>query len=127
MPERPSHPTESAEQQRAERIALLNDQLRTTGSGGRIMATQGVMAQGDAFFRDAFQMLRAFDTFTEDNDPYGEHDFGSFNLAGHKLFWKIDYYARAEDGRPDYHCGSEDPSDPIQTERVLTLMLAEEY
>ena len=57
----------------------------------------------------------------EDNDPHGEHDFGSFELCGRKLFWKIEYYD------PDLQHGSEDPADPAKTMRVLTVMLAEEY
>ncbi|WP_257187520.1 MULTISPECIES: DUF3768 domain-containing protein [Bradyrhizobium] len=28
---------------------------------------------------------------TEENDPHGEHGFGSFDLVGQKVFWKIDY------------------------------------
>jgi Protein of unknown function (DUF3768) len=59
--------------------------------------------------------------FIEDNDPHGEHDFGSFEIEGRKLFFKIDYYDK------DMRFGSEDPSDPSKTARVLTLMLAEEY
>jgi hypothetical protein len=53
--------------------------------------------------------------------PYAEHDFGSFELADYKFFWKIDYY--------DLRCesGSVDPSDPKRTTRVLTVMLASEY
>ena len=52
--------------------------------------------------------MRTFTDFTPDNDPYGEHDFGSFELANHKFFWKIDYY----DKTMTY--GSEDPADPEQ-------------
>jgi len=37
---------------------------------------------------------RGFDNFNADNDPHGEHDFGSFELEGEKLFWKIDLYER---------------------------------
>jgi hypothetical protein len=61
------------------------------------------------------------DSFTEDNDPHGEHDFGAFEHEGARIFWKIDYYA------PDMEHGSENPADPKQTVRVLTIMLASEY
>jgi len=37
----------------------------------------------------------AFDSFTADNDPHGEHDFGAFEHDGQKIFWKIDCYADA--------------------------------
>ena len=59
--------------------------------------------------------------FTPDNDPYGEHDFGSLTVARHKAFFKIDYY----DQNLDF--GSENPADASVTQRVLTIMLAEEY
>jgi len=62
-----------------------------------------------------------FTEFTRDNDPHGEHDFGSFHLAGHHVFWKIDYYDERMES------GSEDPANPGKTTRVLTIMLAEEY
>ena len=62
-----------------------------------------------------------FSAFTPENDPHGEHDFGSFALAGRKLFFKIDYF----DATMQF--GSEDPADPAKTTRVLTIMLAEEY
>ena len=65
--------------------------------------------------------VASFDDFSEDNDPHGEHDFGAFDHAGSRIFWKIDYYD------PSMESGSEDPSDPAKTTRVLTLMLASEY
>ena len=69
-----------------------------------------------------FAAVAAFDQLSEDNDPYGEHDFGSIELDGENLFWKIDYYSKVD---PDL--GADDPSDPATTERVLTIVLAEEY
>ena len=70
-----------------------------------------------------FRAIPAFDNFGPGNDPYGEHDFGSFEIAGHKLFWKIDYYRK---GRA-FLAGSETPEDATTTDRVLTILLAEEY
>jgi len=66
-------------------------------------------------------MVKTFKDFNEGNDPHHEHDFGNFEVAGEKFFWKIDYY--------DLGCryGSEDPGNPDMTTRVLTVMLAEEY
>ena len=50
-----------------------------------------------------------------------EHDFGVVDIAGHKVFWKIDYYDAAMEG------GSEDPANPDVTTRVLTVFFAHEY
>ena len=104
-----------------ERIRDLNDAFRRTLRGGRVFFTEGVSALGPVFAHQALAHVRAFSAFTAGNDPYGEHDFGSFTLHGEKLFWKIDCYDR------EYRFGSDDPSDPAQTRRVLTVMLASEY
>ena len=103
------------------KIALLNDTFRTTFSGGKIMMTAGVNALPDMVKAAALQKVADFHVFSDDNDPYGEHDFGCFELVNRKFFWKIDYYDR------DVMFGSDDPSDPEKTTRVLTLMLAAEY
>ena len=83
--------------------------------------TQGIEALGASALIEIAAMVREYETFTEGNDPYGEHDFGSFDFEGQKIFWKIDYYD------PDCHKGSIDPSNPEETMRVLTIMLASEY
>jgi len=101
-------------------IARLNDCFRRH-PGPDWMITSGVEAKGPVFVLCATNAVRAFETFTADNDPYGEHDFGSFDLGGERLFWKIDYYDK------DLRFGSNDPADPSVTRRVLTLMLASEY
>ena len=101
------------------RIRQLNDQARRTFTQCRVMITASVKALDhvDAVLRKVQQ----FDTFTPDNDPYGEHDFGSLLLAGETIFWKFAYYDL------DMTMHSPDPSDPTVTARVLTVMLAEEY
>jgi hypothetical protein len=104
------------------RIAQLNDQLRKHGTGnGRVMVTRSIRDLGPEFELAAHLAVRAFDAFTAANDPRGEHDLGSFDLQEHRVLWKIDYY------NPSLTGGSEDPSDPLTTHRVLTIMLAEDY
>ena len=65
--------------------------------------------------------VATFSDFNEENDPHGEHDFGSIEVAGRKIFWKIDHF----DAKMEF--GSEDPADPTKTTRVLTIMLVEAY
>jgi hypothetical protein len=111
----------------SEQIRALNDAFRTQPFIGAALAsdelviTRGVADYGNDFADRAVTAVRRFSNFTEDNDPHGEHDFGSFELDGIKLFWKIDYYDR----KLEY--GSPDPADPAVTRRVLTILLAEEY
>lgn len=103
----------------ATRIRFLNDLFRSTGAGGKVLITQGIQALSD--FDAIIGKVRSFDSFTEDNDPYQEHDFGAFTHNGRKVFWKIGYYD------PSMEFGSADPSDDEKTVRVLKIMLAEEY
>lgn len=104
-----------------QKIRELNDTLRTTLVGGEITLTAGVaMLDGD-IIREITHALQTYDDFTDDNDPYGEHDFGTMTVKGHEVIFKIDYF----DMSLKYH--SPDPSDPEVTIRVLTIMLAEEY
>jgi hypothetical protein len=107
---------------RAERIARLNDDLRTKGVGGRILITRGVHALTGADVSDLLKSLAAFDDFDADSDPHGERDFGVFDFRGAELMWKIDYYSDTE-----LRFGSNDPSNPDVTQRVLTVLLTEEY
>lgn len=103
------------------RICELNDAFRRTFAGGRVMLTAGVNALPEDEKAAVLAKVRAFDAFSGDNDPHGEHDFVSFEHHGEKYFGKLDYYA------PDMQSGSEDPADPKQTIRVLTVMKADEY
>jgi hypothetical protein len=103
------------------RIRALNDALRTTLKGGKIMLTAGVSALGPPHVTGLIDELRKYARFDEGDDPYGEHDFGAFDHEGQQFFWKIDYYDLSLSSH------SEDASDPAKTVRVLTLMLAGEY
>ena len=105
-----------------DKIAKANDLLRQTFLTGKVVMTAGIYSLPDDTREGIITKVRSFDAFTEDNDPYGEHDFGAFDQDGvGKVFWKIDYYD------PTLTRGSEDPADPKQTRRVLTILLAEEY
>jgi len=108
------------------KIAQLNDLLRTDPLSypfwlRRIVRTHGVDTYPYDSLKEIIRLVREFNDFTPANDPYGEHDFGSFDYQDKKFFWKIDYYS------PDMKSHSEDPANMYKTLRVLTIMLAEEY
>jgi hypothetical protein len=105
----------------SERIRQLNDSFRRTFTGGTVVVTQGVAALNAEVKAEVLKCVQDFDCFDRDNDPHGEHDFGNFEIAGQRFFFKIDHYDLTMEG------GSEDPADPAKTTRVLTVMRAEEY
>ena len=102
-------------------VKTLNDNFRQTFTGGRVMLTTGINAKSQDDIAKILSKVRQFNHFTKPNDPYNEHDFGSFDYKGEKIFWKIDYYDK------NYQYLSEDPSNPNITNRVMTIMLADEY
>jgi len=85
--------------------------------------TQGVDSLSN--FQKLYTLIKLweYNDFNDDNDPYGEYDYGRITLDQNKqdIIWKIDYYDT------DYLYGSEDPTNPNVTRRVLTLMLPKEY
>jgi hypothetical protein len=105
----------------ADKIRALNDAFRRSFAGGQVMMTAGIAALSADLRCEVLNQVRTFDAFTVDNDPYHEHDFGSFEVKGRKVFWKLDYLDAA------MAFGSEDPADPSKTTRILTIMLASEY
>ena len=104
-----------------QRIRELNDELRQHLLGSFAVMTPGVAALGQQAVEHIVQTISVFDDFCHANDPYEEHDFGSFEAEGHTIFFKIDYF--------DRHLKylSPDPTDPAVTVRVITVMLADEY
>lgn len=107
--------------ERQARIARLNDQFRKSYIGGKVMQTCGIARLPPETQVEVHRIIQEFDAFSDDNDPYGEHDMAAVEVEGHRIFWKIDYYDREQ------RYGSQDPADPEATTRVLTIMLAEEY
>lgn len=106
---------------KTEAIRALNNTFRSTFIGGRVLLTPGVQALDEVNLNGLLTQVRTFDAFTPDNDPHGEHDFGSIDQGDVRYFWKIDYYA------PDMQRHSDDPADAAITRRVLTIMRADEY
>ena len=102
-------------------IKSLNDNFRKSFIGGRVILTQGINVKTPRDIARILAKVRNFNNFTKVNDPYNEHDFGSFDYNGEKIYWKIDYYDK------DYQFYSADPSNPDITNRVMTVMLASEY
>jgi len=110
---------------RATRIAQLNDRCRQAWGAyrnSRVVMTQGIAGLDDATRSKVCEAVQTFDAFTYDNDPHGEHDCATIEINPHvRVIWKFDYYDLA------LEWGSEDPTDPTKTVRVLTIMLASEY
>ena len=106
---------------RTDRIRQLNDAHRADIPASTVFITRGIATLSREAQRAIIETVRAFSAFTEDNDPWNEHDFGSFEVDGNSVFWKFDYYDL------DGEHGSSDPSDPAVTRRVLTILLADEY
>ena len=111
-------------------IAAQNDLFRkalcrVSEIAGKVMLTPGVLDYGDRFVAKLFNAVQQFDAFTEDNDPYQDHSFGTVEIKHIgkpiKVYWKIDLYDL------DLTFGSPAPADLTQTMRVLTLLLPSEY
>jgi hypothetical protein len=102
-------------------IRRLNDQFRTTFRGGEVLLTQSVANLPEMVKATILTTVTAFKDFNEENDPREEHDYGSFDYAGHEVWWKIDYWNLAMDSV------SPDPADPERTKRIMTVGLAEDW
>lgn len=102
-------------------IAEINDQVRKTLVRDRLMLTIGISTLPRETQAKVFRAIEDFDDFGEDNDPWGEHDFGAVDVDGEQVFFKFDYF----DNAFDMH--SPDSTARHVTRRVLTVMLAREY
>ena len=103
------------------RIAELNDHLRRTFTGGRVVMTATVAALEPSEQAELFERVRSFADFNPDNNPHGERDFGVVTVGGERYFWKVDYYDLTMEA------GSEDPADPTVTTRALIVGRMDDY
>tara|TARA_R100001015_G_C4601514_1_gene156465 strand:+ start:726 stop:1154 length:429 start_codon:yes stop_codon:yes gene_type:complete len=123
---------------RSKIIAKLNDELRAqilnanlilNQSKNKIVFSHDVSKMSEEDQKEILQIVRDYKTFSEDNNPHGEKDFGAFNFCSNdsiyqtpeRYFWQINYY----DNDLKYH--SDDATDSSKTTRVLTIMKASEY
>jgi hypothetical protein len=106
---------------KTEQIRALNDRLRQNFNEGTAVLTCGIAALGAEAVARIVKTIAIFDDFCHANDPHQEHDFGAFEADGHVIFFKIDYYDKSLASH------SPDATDLSVTERVITIMLAEEY
>ncbi len=100
------------------RIRALNDELRRNLPDGHAVMTTGVAALGPKVVARIIKTIAVYDDFCHANDPYEEHDFGSFEADGNLIFFKIDLYEEPE--------VKDSNGEPV-VNRVLTIMLADEY
>lgn len=100
---------------RKRETARRNDIARKLGLGVTITNKAAELPDLEGLLR----AVRAYNNFTEKNDPYEAHDMGFFTWGGKKVIWKIDYY------NPTLTC-FEDPISP-DCKRIITIMLANEY
>jgi hypothetical protein len=103
---------------KTETIRALNDELRQNFTVGAAFITAGVAALGAEAVARIVKTIAVYDDFCHANDPYEEHDFGSFEVDGHTICFKIDLYEE-----PGVKSAN---GEPVVT-RALTIMLAEEY
>lgn len=116
-----------------ERVRLIretNDRLRKTGydASKMMVILSGALSNDDpSYHAYVMEKVRSFDAFTEDNDPHGEHDFGTIKVEPFgdndeaTIMWQINYYDLA------LRYGSDEPWNEAKTRRTLTIFYAEDY
>lgn len=110
-----------ADEEYTKQVRELNDEFRKTFNGGIKVVTEGVRSLGPNALSEIFRKVKDYSDFMPEDDPYGEHDFGTVQYKEDKIYWKIDYY---DPGRNHHSLNKADPS---ATTRVLTIMMSWEY
>jgi len=103
------------------RIRMLNDHLRRTGTGGRVLITASLQAMGPVAVADILREIASYNGFSPDGEPQCKRDFGAVTYQGQKVFFKIEYYAADKSGR------LQNIADPKLTKRVMTVFTSADY
>lgn len=100
-------------------IAKLNDELRQLIPNlpfpHQLVLTDEVAALPADQLSELLSLVKNFNVFTDENDPFKEHDFGKIEMRENTFFWKYDYF---------------DPALKYfeqNGQRVLTVMFSHEY
>jgi len=107
--------------QNTEKIAALNDMLRQSQLTGQLELSAGVQALSSQQQKDILEGVKSYNSFAPQGDSQKEKDFGAFSYGEHDIFWLIDCY-----DENSYYL-SDDPADLNRTNRVLRVMLVDEY
>ena len=125
-----SNMTDLSSPEAAALIAAQNDAFRksiaqfATGPDvpkGKVVMTRGVAEQSADFQRELITKVIGFDAFDNDSDPYGWHEMGVIEIGDQTVWFKIDLLD------VNYAYGAEDPTNPDQTRRVMTLLFPSKY
>ena len=100
---------------RPARIRQLNDALRRSGQGGRVLLTASIEALQPDQQAAIVATVAGFEEFDEDSDPDDEHDSALLDVDGRLVLFRIDYYGL------DLVSDSPDLSDATVTARVMTI------
>jgi len=98
----------------------LNDHFRKTGEGGIVTLSMGLHKLGQAEVGNVMKQL-AGEKGDKSVESGNEHDMGEIEIGNRTISWEIDYYNKELDDV------SGNPTNPEQTTRFMTLLLATEY
>lgn len=108
-------------------IIQLNDQLRTTfaGVGGRVVISQHISRLSPQIKNKIFNLVKSFNAFNPELDNNDLHEQGKIPVVenGLTINFNIEY---AERNVPYISYGSEDPSNPKITTRILAISLEDD-
>ena len=98
----------------------LNDHFRKTGQGGIVTLSMGLHKLGQAEVDNVMKQL-AGEKGDKSVEAGSEHDTGEIQVGNRTVNWEINYYNKELDDVSD------NPTNPDQTTRFMTLLLSTEY